>query len=386
MADVDINLTEQVLSETITKKPRTEKGPAYSWPDKHLRKKYTDDSERCAFLVRGSSQCKNRRSAGSSVCIRHNPEFLARERELSTLPKGSRCPATSKEIKRISATQERMFNPLATPLIDTGCIGLPTNTWADIFADHTKPTHVDIGSARGRLVADLAANNAEQNFIGIEVRSVLVEEAEEKMIASGRSKTNLKNICANLLNERHRLQLEESLQMLPCINRVSILFPDPWIKHSHRMRRIIQLPVLLSIAKFLSPGGELIVISDVYDLVTEAKLKLLECNEIFKPKEPTTDCEIDEKGCFLYNPFHPFASEREQLMLLQHRTSLRIVAFIGLLVFIDHYWSSFYGLLLTKHFHFLTCLLSDQCHCKLPQSHVSGIVFSKRDSLLADAG
>jgi hypothetical protein len=72
-----------------------------------------------------------------------------------------------------------------------------------------------------------------RNFIGIEIRSKLVEEANQLLERANKNR-NCRFICANLLSESHRLMFEESLKNIISINRISILFPDPWIKKKHR--------------------------------------------------------------------------------------------------------------------------------------------------------
>jgi tRNA G46 methylase TrmB len=72
-----------------------------------------------------------------------------------------------------------------------------------------------------------------RNFIGIEIRSKLVEEANQLLERANQNR-NCRFICANLLSESHRLILEESFKNIVSINRISVLFPDPWIKKKHR--------------------------------------------------------------------------------------------------------------------------------------------------------
>lgn len=160
-------------------------------PDKHSRDTHTDDMKRCSFLIRGTKLCKNRSSADSIVCQYHEPSRLAKERELCVLKKRSRLDTEENdlikeqgiggeeddcdkainvnvvnkkgEISRISGSQNRMFNPLATPLIDLGCVGLP-NDWATVFKNVNVTVHLDIGSARGKFLMDLADMHPSRYF------------------------------------------------------------------------------------------------------------------------------------------------------------------------------------------------------------------------------
>ncbi|MBF0248207.1 MAG: tRNA (guanosine(46)-N7)-methyltransferase TrmB [Alphaproteobacteria bacterium] len=51
------------------------------------------------------------------------------------------------------------------------------------------------------------------------------------------------------------------------LERVFILFPDPWPKTRHHKRRLIQAPLLDACARMLADGGELRVASDHMDYV-----------------------------------------------------------------------------------------------------------------------
>jgi tRNA (guanine-N7-)-methyltransferase len=317
-----------------------------------------------------------RRDAASDIELENESKRPKKDAKCSDLMVDAAPLATlsAKSVTRISASQKRMYNPLATPLNDPGCIGLP-QSWNESFRDASLPVHIDIGCARGKLVFDLAALNPSKNFIGIEIRDKLVEDANSTVSANksvGKGNENCAFVCANILSEKHRQQLEESFVSLPNIERISILFPDPWIKNKHRDRRVVQVPVLQFIARLLRSGGELIIASDVEDMVVEAKSKLQECSSLFAPAtgklraplvssdasltptdssasttatsvkcapmttvlnptdpgDPVSDhedkkgsgntdhtIEYDALGYVLSNPFYPLTSEREQVSI-----------------------------------------------------------------------
>ncbi|HVY34040.1 MAG TPA: tRNA (guanosine(46)-N7)-methyltransferase TrmB [Caulobacteraceae bacterium] len=50
-----------------------------------------------------------------------------------------------------------------------------------------------------------------------------------------------------------------------CLERVFILFPDPWPKARHHKRRLVQEPVLNEIVRVLKPGGRLRFATDWAD-------------------------------------------------------------------------------------------------------------------------
>ena len=64
----------------------------------------------------------------------------------------------------------------------------------------------------------------------------------------------------------------ELIARLPdgCLDRVFILFPDPWPKTRHHKRRIVQPDMVADLARLMKPGGRLRFASDVADYVDRA--------------------------------------------------------------------------------------------------------------------
>lgn len=60
-----------------------------------------------------------------------------------------------------------------------------------------------------------------------------------------------------------------------CLDRIFILFPDPWPKLRHQKRRIIQAEFLTEAARVLKPGGRLRFATDVRSYADEALEKCL---------------------------------------------------------------------------------------------------------------
>jgi len=56
-----------------------------------------------------------------------------------------------------------------------------------------------------------------------------------------------------------------------CIDRIFILFPDPWPKAKHHKRRLVQPDFLDQLARVLRPGGTVRFATDVADYAAEAE-------------------------------------------------------------------------------------------------------------------
>jgi tRNA (guanine-N7-)-methyltransferase len=171
--------------------------------------------------------------------------------------------------------------------------------WQQIYANPHQPLHIDIGCGRGRFLWYLAQLEPQWNFLGLEIREPLVEEANQ-----WRDREKLTNLHYLFCNVNRSIAV--ILQSLPSqvIQRVSIQFPDPWFKARHQRRRMVQPELVDAIATALIPSGEVFIQSDVKDLAEQMR-----------------DCFSDhpafysvEKDWLTDNPF-PIASEREKATL-----------------------------------------------------------------------
>ena len=132
----------------------------------------------------------------------------------------------------------------------------------DLFCNSKLPLHLDIGSARGEYLLELAPLQKEWNHLGLEIRFPLVDSAN-------RNRKNLEIKNLNFLFCNANVGLDKWLDTLPfgLLQRVSIQFPDPWFKRRHRKRRVLQPSLLLALSNSLSVGKELLIKTDIRDLV-----------------------------------------------------------------------------------------------------------------------
>ena len=131
-----------------------------------------------------------------------------------------------------------------------------------LFANYHYPIHLDIGSAKGEFLIQLASKNPKWNFLGLEIRENLVNSSERK-----RKKLELQNLKFLYCNVN--VSLDEWLSDLDYdqLKRVSIQFPDPWFKRKHIKRRVLKESLLNSIARYMSKDGELFIQSDIFKLI-----------------------------------------------------------------------------------------------------------------------
>lgn len=139
-------------------------------------------------------------------------------------------------------------------------ISLPSKTL--LFSKSHNPIHLDIGSAKGEFLIELAKKSPDWNFVGLEIREPLVRLCEKK-----REKLELNNLKFLFCNVN--VSLDEWLSDLNSgqLKRVSIQFPDPWFKRKHFKRRVLKKNLLNSIAKYMSKEGEIFIQSDILQLI-----------------------------------------------------------------------------------------------------------------------
>ena len=147
-----------------------------------------------------------------------------------------------------------------------------------LFSESHLPIHVDIGSAKGEFLIELATKNPEWNFVGFEIREALVSLSEKK-----REKLELNNLKFLFCNVN--VSLDEWLSDLDYgqLKRVSIQFPDPWFKRKHFKRRVLKESLLNSIARYMSKDGELFIQSDILILM-ESMTNVLDNSTYFERK------------------------------------------------------------------------------------------------------
>ena len=133
-----------------------------------------------------------------------------------------------------------------------------------VFADASLPLHLDIGCARGRFILRMAMTEPEWNFLGVEIREPLVDEANR--IAAEEDLGNVHYAFANAM-----LYLDELLKNIPDgqLQAVTIQFPDPWFKKRHAKRRMVNEELVDAVVEKLADSGRIFVQTDIEFLAEE---------------------------------------------------------------------------------------------------------------------
>lgn len=124
--------------------------------------------------------------------------------------------------------------------------------------DGVKEVWLEVGFGGGEHLAHQAVTHPEAGIMGCEpfLNGVakLVSEIDQR---------NLSNV--RILNDDARFLLE---RLAPAsLDRVFILYPDPWPKKRHNKRRFVNPETLGFLSKALKSGGELRFASDIPDYI-----------------------------------------------------------------------------------------------------------------------
>jgi tRNA (guanine-N7-)-methyltransferase len=151
-------------------------------------------------------------------------------------------------------------NPLSRHFLQP--IDLPD--WRLIYHQVEQPLHLDIGCAKGHFLLHMAAQAPHWNFLGLEIRQPLVQQAN--VLRMNHRLTNVYFLMAQA-----NAHLASILASFPTnvLRRVTIQFPDPWFKRKQRKRRLVQPDLVAVIADYLQPGGEVFLQSDVREVALE---------------------------------------------------------------------------------------------------------------------
>lgn len=185
-------------------------------------------------------------------------------------------------------------NPLSQKFQDA----ISPPDWPEIFAQPKQPLYLDIGCARGQFLLDMAQLRPHHNFLGVEIRRLMVQSALQQ-----RDELQLSNLHFLFGNINTSL---DSLVGAQSITGVTIQFPDPWFKRRHQKRRVVQPALVNELATCLKPEGLLLIQSDVLEVAIEM------CDRI--AEHPAFTGTTPPYQWLPESPF-PAATEREKLTL-----------------------------------------------------------------------
>ena len=151
-------------------------------------------------------------------------------------------------------------------------IAVDDDTGLDRIFGRSALRTLEIGFGNGEALAEMAAQQPEQDFIGIEVHRPGVGHLLQLLEQRG-----IENVRI------YHADAVQVVQGLPdhCLDRVLLFFPDPWHKKRHHKRRIVQPAFIQLLAKKLKPGGMLHLATDWQDYA-EHMLAVMQATDQFR--------------------------------------------------------------------------------------------------------
>ena len=162
-----------------------------------------------------------------------------------------------RKAKALSPTQQNRFE-LLMPLI-----GINTSTKApanisDLFKHTPDQVILEIGFGGGEHLVHQASTFARNAYLGVEPFVNSMAKALQKI-----DSTSLTNV------RLYEKDASELLDWLPnaSLDRIDLLYPDPWPKQKHWKRRFVSPQNLDRFARVIRPGGHFHFASDIESYV-----------------------------------------------------------------------------------------------------------------------
>lgn len=120
--------------------------------------------------------------------------------------------------------------------------------WQKLFGS-TAPLHIEIGMGKGRFLLQMAAENPQINYIGIErYSSVLLRAIEKYDTPQFHELANVRFLCMDARDLETVFAPGE-------VDRIYLNFSDPWPKARHAQRRLTSVTFFERYANMIRPGG-----------------------------------------------------------------------------------------------------------------------------------
>jgi tRNA (guanine-N7-)-methyltransferase len=155
---------------------------------------------------------------------------------------------------RLTAGQERAINELFPRY---GLVLQDKELNLESTFERIAPCILEIGFGNGTSLSDMAANNLEQDYIGIEVHRPGVGNLLLQI--EDRDLTNLRVINDDAVDVLKQMIANDSL------DAVYLFFADPWHKTRHYKRRIVQEDFVQLLRAKLKTGGIFHMATDWHD-------------------------------------------------------------------------------------------------------------------------
>lgn len=155
--------------------------------------------------------------------------------------------------------------------------------WSELFHNE-HPLHIEIGMGKGQFIHQLAEQNPEINYIGIEMYSSVLYRALEK-----REQSELNNLYFLRFDAKYLCDIFAADE----VSRIYLNFSDPWPKDRHAKRRLTSTGFLEIYDRILKKDGYVQFKTDNRDLF-DFSVETVNESSCWKIKELTYDLHHSE--------------------------------------------------------------------------------------------
>jgi tRNA (guanine-N7-)-methyltransferase len=154
----------------------------------------------------------------------------------------------------------RMRNkPWATPELDA-CEFFVRNPSEQIgkwhaFFPRKQPIHLELGCGKGLFIAGMAPKHPEINYIGIDLKDAVLGPAKRNIERAFQEQNKKPDNVVLMAQDIERLLTV--MNSNDTVERIYILFCNPWPKAKHNKRRLTYPRMLESYKQILAKGGEI---------------------------------------------------------------------------------------------------------------------------------
>lgn len=142
-----------------------------------------------------------------------------------------------------------------------------SGTWRSLFGNDN-PLWLELGCGKGLFLAGYAPFHPEINFIGADIKNLMLAFASRNIRSAYDSKgldvVNCRLLSLDIERIRFAFQSEDR------IDRIIINFPNPWPKEQHKKRRLTHTRQLLQYKEILAEDGEILFKTDNDELFSES--------------------------------------------------------------------------------------------------------------------
>ena len=150
------------------------------------------------------------------------------------------------KLKRFKENEkfENVIQPSREELLE-GSFGLRAN-WSDKFFKNNNPVVLELGCGKGEYTVELAKQNPEKNFIGVDIKGARFWRG---------AKTALEENLENVAFVRTQIELIEHVFAKDEVSEIWITFPDPQIKFKRTKHRLTNTQFLQKYKRILKYEG-----------------------------------------------------------------------------------------------------------------------------------